>query len=392
MDNKDAFYRHFQASVSTLYEEIKDLSSFSAAGGERTDAVDHIRSGIARLKQSVSDSLDFLPAYDQRTYNQAIKALSDQLAETTAQFKPKKTFQFKPRTARTTTSPGDDSRRLTVDGNASNNGNIISDSSRTPTPTPASPVVAAEQNDIVSPLPTNASFPPATKNYNDEIRSSLSQAVRKPSFSAATNINISEQTGVHIILPQSASRATSAGELTDLSGCIVDMSLPTRTKTATNGNGESSPTSPGGAPFASLALRDIERSLIVAGHVSGPVHITSVKKSIIVVAARQVRIHECHDVDVYLHCGSRPIIEDCSGMRFAPCPGVYTTEKDTPESNQWDQVDDFKWLKADHSPNWSVLPEAERIPDEVWRDVVPGGPGVGIEDILKKVGLGAEKK
>ena len=69
-----------------------------------------------------------------------------------------------------------------------------------------------------------------------------------------------------------------------------------------------------------------------------------------------------------------------------------TTEKDTPESNQWDQVDDFKWLKADHSPNWSVLPETERIPDEVWRDVVPGGPGVGIEDILKKVGLGAEKK
>jgi hypothetical protein len=28
--------------------------------------------------------------------------------------------------------------------------------------------------------------------------------------------------------------------------------------------------------------------------------------------------------------------------------------------NQWDQIDDFKWLKAEQSPNWRVLPEAER--------------------------------
>ena len=31
-----------------------------------------------------------------------------------------------------------------------------------------------------------------------------------------------------------------------------------------------------------------------------------------------------------------------------------------PEQNQWELVDDFDWLKADHSPNWAVLPEAER--------------------------------
>ena len=55
--------------------------------------------------------------------------------------------------------------------------------------------------------------------------------------------------------------------------------------------------------------------------------------------------------------------------------------------NQWDHVDDFKWLQVEHSPNWSILPSEERLEEEVWTTVVPGGPGVGLEDILKKVGI-----
>jgi len=37
------------------------------------------------------------------------------------------------------------------------------------------------------------------------------------------------------------------------------------------------------------------------------------------------------------------------------------------------------------------LPEEERIPEEVWKTVVPGAPGLGLDDILKKVGLGSSK-
>jgi hypothetical protein len=60
---------------------------------------------------------------------------------------------------------------------------------------------------------------------------------------------------------------------------------------------------------------------------------------------------------------------------------------DAPTQNQWDQVDDFKWLKAEHSPNWSILLENERLNEEIWTKVVPGGPGVGLDDILRKVGI-----
>jgi hypothetical protein len=53
--------------------------------------------------------------------------------------------------------------------------------------------------------------------------------------------------------------------------------------------------------------------------------------------------------------------------------------------NQWDQIDDFKWLKAEPSPHFSILPEAQRVSQEVWRDKVPGEEGIGLADILKAV-------
>lgn len=169
---------------------------------------------------------------------------------------------------------------------------------------PAAPASSAvEEDDTVSELPAN------TRDYNEELSKPSASAVRKPSFSAARQIGISHQQGLHIILPSSAARATSAGSLTNLSDCIIDMSVPTAN----------------GSPFPGLALRDIERSLIVAGRVAGPVHITGVSDSVIVVVAHQVRIHECKNVDIYLHCTSHPIIEDCSGMRFAPLPVCYVS-------------------------------------------------------------------
>ena len=73
-------------------------------------------------------------------------------------------------------------------------------------------------------------------------------------------------------------------------------------------------------------------------------------------------MHGARDVDVYLQCASRPIVEGCAGVRFAPLPeGLRKGWGLEGEANLWDQVDDFGWLKADKSPNWSVLPEGERV-------------------------------
>jgi hypothetical protein len=56
-------------------------------------------------------------------------------------------------------------------------------------------------------------------------------------------------------------------------------------------------------------------------------------------------------------------------------------------ANQWDQIDDFKWLQAEPSPNFSLLPAAERVEDRVWKEKVPGGHGDGLDQILKAVGV-----
>lgn len=247
----------------------------------------------------------------------------------------------------------------------------------------------AEDDDKVGDLPAHSNL----KDYNHELSMPGPSGIRKPSFSMAKHIGISNQSGLHIILPESAARATSSGSLTDLKDCIVDMSVPTAQ----------------GRPFPGLALKNISNSLIVAGRVSGPVHITGITDSILVVTARQVRIHECRNVDIYLHCGSHPIIEDCTGMRFAPLPHCYVchplplrpsnvhesnmltqrqmTEADGAVENQWDQVDDFKWLKAGHSPNWTTLSQHQVLPEDIWTHVVPGQPGASVEETLRKVGI-----
>lgn len=92
--------------------------------------------------------------------------------------------------------------------------------------------------------------------------------------------------------------------------CIVDMSVPTAGK---------------GGAFAGLMVKGVKECLVVAGHVAGAAHVTGVRDSVLVVAARQVRMHDCVNVDVYLHCASRPIIEDCENVRFSPIPGCYVS-------------------------------------------------------------------
>ena len=247
---------------------------------------------------------------------QAIKGLTEKLQETRSKFAPKSRFQFKTTSKNGSAISLNDAAELAAEkrlapgfsrpGFASS-----TESSMATTPAHlATPPSERDSKDTVSDLP---SFP---KNYNEEMTRS-SGPIRKPSFSQATNVNITGHTGLHIILPSSASRATASGSLTRLNRCIVDMSVPTAN----------------GAPFAGLALKNIKKSLIIAGHVAGAAHITGVEDSIIVVASRQVRMHDCKNVDVYLHCASRPIIEDCSNIRFAPIPECQVSTRHQVEGN-----------------------------------------------------------
>jgi hypothetical protein len=238
----------------------------------------------------VADAADYVPAYDQRTYSDLVKSLKDQVTEAQAKFTTKSRFQFKQRAAANApgTAAKPDTRRLNP-GTTS-----TPDSSSKP---------SDEDTGTPNSLPSSSKDHPNGGGNTDT----------DTATATARDITLSDHRRVHITLPASASRATSAGTLTNLDRCVIDMSVPTSGSAA------------GAHPFASLTLKDIAGSAIVAGRVDGPVHVTNVRNSVILVAARQVRIHECENVTFYLHCVSRPIIEDCRGVRFARAPEGYVS-------------------------------------------------------------------
>jgi hypothetical protein len=118
-----------------------------------------------------------------------------------------------------------------------------------------------------------------------------------------------------------------------------------------------------------LYIHKLRDCRVFIGPVFGSVLIEDVQRCTFVMAAHQIRIHEARATDFYLRVRSRPIIEDCSGVRFAPHAlkyvGIEEDLKDTgleEDTGNWANVDDFKWLRAVQSPNWCLVPEEERLP------------------------------
>lgn len=270
----------------------------------------------------------------------AIKALNDKLNQTRASFAPRSKFSFKSSRQSSATSavshhknpsaisledaaelasqqrlklPGARHTKATGSGDTS-----TAESSAFASPAgTGTPANEREDNHNLS-RQNGAGLDAAGAAQDGFVNKNLSgeqqagSPVRKPSFSGTSSVTIAGHSGLHIILPPTASHATSSGTIANLRRCIVDMSQPTAQAN-------------GGAPFAGLAVKNVRDSLLVCGRVAGAIHITSVEGSVLVVNARQFRMHECKNVDVYLQSASRPIIEDCEGIRFAPLPDTYVS-------------------------------------------------------------------
>ena len=396
------------------------LADRPSIAGEQADAADHCLAGISRLSSEVKDASTYLPPYDQRTYAEAIKALQDKLQETRATFAPKQKFSFKSaRKSPSAVSISDAAelaaqKRRNIPGYLSPNGNTPDSSlSATPGYLQTPPNERSNTNrpvPDVAPPPASSSLQQSTttaqlSTNDDETAAGASSTTQRPSLNAtSTSVSIASQTHAHIILPASTSQPNTPCTISRLTSCVLDLSRPSSQPTSTSNSF---------TPFASLTINHVTSSLLNCGSVNGPAHITNVQDSVLVITCRQLRMHDCHNIVVYCHVTSRPIIEDCSGVNFTTLPHSHLDELSTQTKpaaegtqaesspsettparpnlhespNLYDQVDDFKWLKSEPSPNWSILDPAERLPEDVWREVVPGGPGRSVEDILKGVGV-----
>jgi len=222
-----------------------------------------------------------------------------------------------------------------------------------------------------------------TVDYQD-----LDWAVHPISITPSQPFSITALRNAHVVLRPTISSdprgsdshsSSTTGTLSHLSHTLVDLF---------GASPSSSDSSQQAHAYTSLTLNNIHNSIIITGPIAGPIHITSVTNSILLVSsARQFRMHRSQDVDVYLYVSSRPIIEDCDGIRFAPLPkgfledrGVESKGRGQETEGMWDQVQDFNWLRAEQSPHWSVMRPEERAgvdwrrlrEDSGWRDIICG--------------------
>ena len=123
-----------------------------------------------------------------------------------------------------------------------------------------------------------------------------------------------------------------------------------------------------GSPSA-LHISNLTNCKVFCGPIPGSVFADRCVDSTLVLACQQLRVHNTKDTKFYLHVTSRAIIEDTTRVLYAPYNWKYDgLEQHYEQSgldrskNGWNDVDDFNWLAHDqHSPNWGLIPEEERV-------------------------------
>ncbi|KAI5299619.1 Cytosolic copper metallochaperone [Ascosphaera pollenicola] len=329
------FFQYFQQELTALMTQIDKLEHKSEIGGERNDAIDHCLAGISRLSKEVKEASSYVPPYHQKIYADAIKALQDKLAETRARLAPRPKFSFKNVRKRPSAMSLQDLEEL------------------------------SEQHarGIVTKGETPAESESASGNKDKD-----SAKNDRPS------VIINGRKDVYVAPPDSASttNASLPAYLTDIESSVIDLSRQTAH------NDTSLP-----PHLATLSARGVKNSILICGRVAGAAHITAAENTVVVVGCQQLRLHDCRDIDVYLSCGSRPIIENCKGVRFARVPGVHKSQSSTPGTDLWDQVQDFNWIKTEASPNWRLLSEESIPPAEFWERLGSKEVEKSLNEVLK---------
>jgi tubulin-specific chaperone C len=228
-----------------------------------------------------------------------VKALSEKLQTVRASFAPRPKFTFKS-ALKNRSSPASSSGALTNPPSSLN---------------PKKPASVAK--DEIEEQHVEAA--------NKKIREfTIGNGIRRVSFSSASSISLNNHKNAYIAVQRSASEAACGlGKVADIDHCVIDLKQPSYAD----------------SPYPGLTVLNVSKSLLLCGKVSGAIHMTNLQDCVLVVACRQFRMHECKNVTVYLHCGSRPIIEDCERVRFTPLPKPYVcfASKRSHPSSGWPQ-------------------------------------------------------
>ncbi|XP_018604687.1 tubulin-specific chaperone C [Scleropages formosus] len=290
---------YFSSTFGAERAAIEALLSgvWDADSSRAAQLLEEVSSRTQQLRKFLNDSMAFLTKYECRQAQAALQRLQSSLDEKRQQVLPKKKFNFKARSAAATRTKG------------------------VPLPEKAGPLESK----------------PDAKGGADVGIQVVDGGGNSCGFSSAhAQVLTKDPEDIH----------QRDVLLTHLTGCTVKLL---------------------GTP-ATLHIKDVRDSEVLCGPVSGSVFVDRCSGCTLAFPCQQLRTHNTTDTRVYLHVTSRAIVEDCSGVSFAPFSWSYEGMDAHFEAsgldrgkNNWDKVDDFNWLAADTpSPNWSIIPEAER--------------------------------
>lgn len=260
----------------------------------------HIFVTLEQMQQHAAESAFFLPLYELRQSKLALDELKKKLDSVKERLLPKKKFEFRSRKIKETTVEEQGKTDCSVSGSPVPSGNVT------------------DGADLLRRIDQQTT--PALK---------ISALKDKTIFKGPGSIG-----GSDVVL-------------SDLDTCSVSLKDIS----------------------TALRVNKLSKCVVVSGPVSGSFFVEGASDCVFVIASRQVRIHEAHNCDFYLAVMSKPIIEHSANLRFAPYPLEYP-ELDgqlaaaglvPARANElWNDVQDFNWLRQQHSPNWSELLPQDR--------------------------------
>ncbi|KAI8074602.1 tubulin binding cofactor C-domain-containing protein [Gongronella butleri] len=290
-DAANDFWLAFKAEKKEIERALQDATAV-----DKTQLPEHLNlvlQQINQLDKQITKATSFIPSYDERQYAMQIKDLMHQLDRTRAQLTPKAKFSFRSRQAKAK-------------------------------PTPAH--AHASANDACF----CATWPPATTSLTATTTSNGNSAPLTSQQQQGDTIEWTNQKDKILSLPNddlNDTHRTVAVSLSHLDHCVVWL------KSAS-------------IQVSALHLKKVRRCVIVTDTILGSVLIYGLEQSTIILDCHQFRMHDAHDVALWLHVGSHPIMEDSKEVAVGANPFVNSP------GNCVLKMEDFNWLKQQASPNW----------------------------------------
>ncbi|KAL8722792.1 MAG: hypothetical protein Q9225_000804 [Loekoesia sp. 1 TL-2023] len=280
MSDKDSFYRHVLQRASELRAQFNGLKGTGLDATARNTTTTQCLGEINNLKNEIRAQAHETAPHDQRTFNEVLKGLNEQLQQVRSEAAPKRKFAFKPKASAASISPSPDIPEVP---------SAISNS--------AQPVEEFSEHVSLEPI------------------ASVSGLGGLQAQSILNDIH-------HALRTESSLEHVERGIMVaNSSDCIFRCPIPS----------------------PKLTVNNLQSSVLMSGPINGAA-----------------------------------LVMEMNASEMTSLEGA--------TSDQWDQVSDFNWLKAGHSPNWSILePENQKGPDQWTRLQTVTDDEVGV--VLRDFGV-----